>query len=190
MKLADYNNEFGDIDLFLLDLLLKGEVMEQADVLDAGCGAGRNTLFFLKHGFHISAIDSLRSEVNATNLMSRSLNKGDVAVHGDLAELPYNDHSFDLIVCSRVLHFAESHKKFSGMLSELFRVLRRNGILYLSMNSAIGLEKPDTSSPSNRFLMTGELLDMIATKWRNIQEPRTVIFSSNHSETTLVLQKI
>ena len=188
MKLSDYNNQFGDIDLFLLDLLLKGEVSDQAEVLDAGCGAGRNTFFFLRHSFRVTAIDKNPADVGATNLMSRSFNKGDVAKVGNLLSLPFHENSFDLIVCSRTLHFAESLSQFNQMASELKRVLRTSGLLYLSMNSSIGLDRKVVDE-SNHYLMTDEMLSDLNEKWIHIQEPRTIIFDQTHAETTLILRK-
>ena len=187
MELADYNNEFGDIDLFLLDLLLKGHVKNGADVLDAGCGAGRNTFFFLKQGFHVKAIDRIQSEVVATNFMSRTLNGSEVALHGHLDNLPYVDQSFDLIVSSRVLHFSESKAHFDKVMSEFFRVLRPTGILYLSMNSKISSE--GNSENTNHFLLTPSLTKEIMNCWTAILSNRTVLFEGGHGETTLVLKK-
>jgi tellurite methyltransferase len=195
MELADYNNQFGDIDLFLLDLLLKGHIKDGADVLDAGCGAGRNAFFFLKNGHNVKAIDRQKSEVNAINLMSRSFGKGDVALLGELSHLPYEDRSFDLIVCSRVLHFAESNEKYKEILSELYRVLRPSGILYISMNSRIGLSQKEdmkvrSNSGSNALLLTSAMVAEIEATWNKLMANRTVLFDQGQSETTLVLQKV
>lgn len=30
---------------------------EEADILDFGCGSGRDTKYFLEHGYHVEAID-------------------------------------------------------------------------------------------------------------------------------------
>ena len=46
---ADLRRQFGDIDIYLFDQLLRGRFDGRTRVLDAGCGAGRNLPFFLAH---------------------------------------------------------------------------------------------------------------------------------------------
>ncbi len=48
---------FGGIDIYLFDQLLKGRIVPGMRVLDAGCGAGRNLLYFLRSGFEVCAVD-------------------------------------------------------------------------------------------------------------------------------------
>ena len=49
--------QFGDIDIYLFDQLLRGRFDERPRVLDAGCGSGRNLPYFLARGFEVYAID-------------------------------------------------------------------------------------------------------------------------------------
>ena len=195
---TDINNEIGDIDLFLLDLILKGKVPKGMKILDAGCGSGRNLFYFLKQGYEVSGIDSNGSEVKATNFLSRNLGRNEVCSRGLLTNLPFEDEEFDFIICSRVLHFAKSQDEYNRMFTELSRVLSSTGLLYLSMDSMIGLESkvrevdqhrhqfPDGSM---RFLLSEEKLSYIKNDWLHLIDPRTVNFNGQHAETTLVLFK-
>ena len=47
MKLDDINNFIGDIDLELLDQLLKGRFNDRHRTLEIGCGQGSNIIPFL-----------------------------------------------------------------------------------------------------------------------------------------------
>ncbi|MFF0830953.1 hypothetical protein ACFYU8_29590 [Brevibacillus sp. NPDC003359] len=47
MNLAE---QFGDMDIYLFDQLLKGRVTKDMRILDAGCGSGRNLVYFLRNG--------------------------------------------------------------------------------------------------------------------------------------------
>ncbi|MCP4457818.1 MAG: class I SAM-dependent methyltransferase [Cytophagales bacterium] len=199
MNTADINNEIGDIDLFLLDLILKGKVTNGMKILDAGCGSGRNLFYFLRQGFDVKGIDTNESEVKAANFLSRSLGRGDVCSQSSLISLPFDSDSFDFIVCSRVLHFAESPAQFSEMLNEMARVLTPVGLLYLSMDSMIGMEKSvkknDDSTHqfpdgSIRFMLTENEVAEINKNWSHFIDPRTINYNSRHAETTLVLSPI
>jgi len=44
---------FGNIDIYLFDQLAKGTYDNCKTVLDAGCGGGRNLLYFLKSGVEV-----------------------------------------------------------------------------------------------------------------------------------------
>ena len=58
MKIEHINNFFGDMDLYLIDAILKGEIPGTGSVLDLGCGAGRNAVYFLNQGFEYTGVDS------------------------------------------------------------------------------------------------------------------------------------
>ena len=49
--------EFGEIDIYLFDQLLRGRFDGRRRLLDAGCGTGRNLRFFLRCGFDVRAAD-------------------------------------------------------------------------------------------------------------------------------------
>lgn len=186
------------MDLFLMDLLLRGLVPERARVLDAGCGSGRNLIYFLKHDFEVSAVDANPAEVRATNFMAKQLGKAAVCQLAEVSALPYAPETFDLVICSRVLHFSTNAAQFLTSLHELHRVLRAGGLLYLATDSAIGMEAliqqneegisqfPDGTF---RFLLTPELLQTIDASWEKVMDHRTIIFDQKHAETTLILRK-
>ena len=48
---------FGDIDIYLFDQILKGRFSINQSVLDAGCGNGRNLIYFLRNGYEVFAVD-------------------------------------------------------------------------------------------------------------------------------------
>ena len=57
MELDDINNFIGDIDLELLDQLLKGRFNDCHQLLEIGCGQGRNIIPFLNLKKAIYGID-------------------------------------------------------------------------------------------------------------------------------------
>ena len=48
---------FGDIDIYLFDQILKNRFDASMSVLDAGCGGGRNLVYFIRNGFEVFAVD-------------------------------------------------------------------------------------------------------------------------------------
>ena len=57
MTHADLREWFGDIDIYLFDQLQKGRLTHGMRVLDAGCGGGRNLVYFLRSGYAVYGVD-------------------------------------------------------------------------------------------------------------------------------------
>ena len=48
---------FGNIDIYLFDQFLKNRFAPEMKILDAGCGGGRNLVYFLRSGFPVFGVD-------------------------------------------------------------------------------------------------------------------------------------
>src|SRR6266496_1070607 len=56
--MPDLQEQFGEIDIYLFDQLLRGRIAPGMKVLDAGCGSGRNLIYLLRAGCEVFAVDS------------------------------------------------------------------------------------------------------------------------------------
>ena len=163
----DLRSQFGEIDIYLFDQLLRGRFDGRRRVLDAGCGSGRNLPYFLTQGFDVYAIDADAGAVASARALARA--RGGVEdriVQGELDALPWPDASMDAVVCSAVLHFAADRAQFTRNVDELWRVLAPGGLFFARLASSIGLEArlPATSGRmrlpdgSERFVVDEALL--------------------------------
>jgi tellurite methyltransferase len=50
--------QFGPIDIYLFDQLLRGRILPGMRILDAGCGSGRNLIYLLREGYEVYAADA------------------------------------------------------------------------------------------------------------------------------------
>ena len=92
-------------------------------VLDAGCGAGAQSMFLVRSGAIVSAIDlssAIDSAARISDLKSTSL------AQGDIAHLPFADGTFDIVYCEGVLQHAQATEP---ILAEFFRILKPGGLL-------------------------------------------------------------
>src|SRR5215218_4869597 len=144
---AELRQQFGDIDIYLFDQLLRGRFDGRKRILDAGCGGGRNLPFFAAREFEVCAIDR---DPAALATVTRMLGQGaDVRV-GVLEALPWAAASMDVVICSAVLHFAADEAHFDAMTAELWRVLRPAGLFFARLASSIGIE-PFLRTPKGRM---------------------------------------
>ena len=134
---------FGGIDIYLFDQLLRGRFDDRPRVLDAGCGDGRNLVYFLRACFSCFGVDGDPAAIGRLRqLASRlapHLPEANFVV-GQLDRLDHGDASMDAVICSAVLHFAEDEAHFGRMVEELWRVLAPNGLFFSRLASNIGLE--------------------------------------------------
>ena len=142
----ELERQFGGIDIYLFDQLLRGRFDDRRRILDAGCGAGRNLVYFIAHGFDVCAIDADLSSVTAVKRIAPAAD----ARHGQLTALPWDAHSMDAVISSAVLHFAEDRHHFEAMVREMWRVLRPGGLFFARLASSVGIE-PLLPSPTGRM---------------------------------------
>jgi len=64
---------FGGIDIYLFDQLLKGRIAPGMRVLDAGCGAGRNLVYFLRSGYEVFGVDESAPQIAQVRQMAAAL---------------------------------------------------------------------------------------------------------------------
>src|SRR5271165_5693186 len=50
--------QFGQIDIYLFDQILRGRIQPGMRVLDAGCGSGRNLVHLMREGYEVFGADS------------------------------------------------------------------------------------------------------------------------------------
>ena len=166
---TELREQFGEIDIYLFDQLLRGRFDARRRILDAGCGAGRNLPYFLARGFEIYAIDEDPGAVSVARRLAARLAPGlpaDNIRQGPLHALPWPDARMDAIVCSAVLHFARDRAHFERMVDEMWRVLAPGGIFFARLASSIGIEplvaaavgRVRLPDGSDRFVVDEQLL--------------------------------
>jgi SAM-dependent methyltransferase len=144
----------GDIDIYLFDQLLKGAFDSARTVLDAGCGAGRNLVPFLRGGYEVFGVDHDERAIARVRQLATELAPalpGDNFQVGDLDALPYGDGFMDAVISSAVLHFASNEAHFDAMLNEMWRVLRPGGLFFARLATSIGMESRLPSSSPGRY---------------------------------------
>jgi SAM-dependent methyltransferase len=146
--------QFGLIDIYVFDQILRGTITGEMRVLDAGCGYGRNLVHLLREGCEVFAVDQDPTAVDHVRQLSASLDTGLPAENFQVSrieKMPFPGDFADVVLCNSVLHFAENDKHFQAMVAELWRVLKPGGLLFCRLGSRIGMRFPLVEG--NRFLI-------------------------------------
>jgi tellurite methyltransferase len=135
--------QFGQIDIYVFDQILRGNIAAGMRVLDAGCGYGRNLVHLLREGCEVFAVDADADGVEHVRQLSASLKTGLPAENfqvGKIEEMRFADGFADVVICNSVLHFSRDESHFRAILTELWRVLRPGGMLFCRLGSRIGMD--------------------------------------------------
>ena len=194
---------FGGIDIYLFDQLLKGRLVPGMRILDAGCGSGRNLVYFLRGGYEVFAVDESHEAILRTRRLAAEL--APRLPQNNFREDPvdrmsFPDTSFDVVISSAVLHFARNEEQWRSMVNEMWRVLKPGGIYFARLASSIGMEdkveliegrRYHLPDGSERFLIDeAMLLDVTATLGGEFLEPiKTTVVQNMRAMTTWCLRK-
>ena len=135
--------QFGQIDIYVFDQILRGNIAPGMRILDAGCGYGRNLVHLLREGCEVFALDANAEAVEHVRQLAAMLAPQLPATNffrGAIEAMPFADDFADVVICNSVLHFAKDEKHFLSMVAELWRVLRPGGMLFCRLGSRIGME--------------------------------------------------
>lgn len=135
--------QFGQIDIYVFDQLLRGNIASGMRVVDAGCGYGRNLVYLLREGFDVFAVDEDPEGVAHVRALARELQPRLPAENFQVAaieKMPFPDAFADVVLCNSVLHFARDDRHFLSMVEELWRILRPGGMLFTRLGSRIGMD--------------------------------------------------
>ena len=114
-----------DVDMNSLYQFFLPMVKKGGKILDAGCGAGRDSKKFIELGFEVEAFDA--SEELAA-LASNLINK---TVQVDRFQSYKNDKTFDAIwACASLLH--APHQELANVFKSLTALLKNKGVFYCS----------------------------------------------------------
>jgi tellurite methyltransferase len=185
-------DQFGPIDIYLFDQLLRGRIAPGMRIVDVGCGYGRNLVYLMREGFEVYGVDTDPHAI-------ATLPAGNFRVEA-IESMSFPDAFADVVLASAVLHFARDDAQFDAMLRGAWRILKPGGLFFCRLASSIGIEHLIQRRAGRRFLLPdrserylvdeallmhlteqlgGELLDPI----------KTTVVQNQRSMTTWVLRK-
>ncbi len=135
--------QFGQIDIYVFDQILRGNIAPGMRVLDAGCGYGRNLVYLLRAGCEVFALDADAGGVAHVRALAEELAPGLPAENfrvGAIERMGFADGFADVVICNSVLHFARDEQQFLAMVEELWRVVKPGGMLFCRLGSRIGMD--------------------------------------------------
>jgi tellurite methyltransferase len=195
-------DQFGNIDIYVFDQLLRGRIAPGMRVFDAGCGGGRNLVYLLREGYDVCGNDADANAVSQVRVMAASLaphRTCDFRVE-PIGATSFPDAHAGVVIASAVLHFARDDRHFEAMLRQMWRVLEPGGVFFARLASTIGIGSDVTPlgdgrfrlpDGSDRFLVDAAVIESwTRTLGGTLLDPiKTTVVHNQRSMTTWVARK-
>ncbi len=105
-------------------------------ILDAGCGSGRDSLYFIKRGYKVVSIDASEQMVRLSSALT-----GQQTLLLKFEDVDFKDEFDGIWGCASLLHIPKVEIK--DVMSKLIQGLKKNGIFYMSFKYGQGEELKD-----------------------------------------------
>jgi SAM-dependent methyltransferase len=197
--MAALQEQFGDIDIYLFDQILRGRIATGHRVLDAGCGSGRNLVYLIRNGYEVYGVDTDPGAVARVRRLAALL-PADNFRNEPIEGMSFPDDFVEVVICSAVLHFARDDDHFDAMLRSAWRALKRGGLFFCRLASSIGMEEQVRRISGRRFLLPdgsdrylvdeAMLMRLTAELGGRLLDPlKTTVVQNQRCMTTWVLRK-
>jgi tellurite methyltransferase len=202
-SISDLQMQFGQIDIYLFDQLLRGRIVPGMRIVDAGCGHGRNLVHFLREGYEVLGADSDPDAIDFVRRLAASVAPELPSSNFRLEpveEMSFPDGFAHVVLSSAVLHFARDDNQFDAMVQGTWRVLIPGGLFFCRLASSIGMEQqvkriagrrcllPDGSE---RYLVDEAFLCRLTEELEGkmLDPLKTTVVQNQRSMTTWVVRK-
>jgi ubiquinone/menaquinone biosynthesis C-methylase UbiE len=163
-----YDRRFKTYINAVTDKVLTSAYIRNDDrILDLGCGTGEMLFKLVQEYSCIKELAGIDLSEDMLKLARAKLDSFEAVSlsKGTIEKLEYPDNHFDLVISSGVLHYVKNVK---GMASEVFRILKPDGLfLLIDMNQ-------------------GSLTTKISLALRRMTDPATVRYYSRQSASDLL----
>jgi len=192
-------SQFGPIDIYLFDQLLRGRIAPGMRIFDVGCGSGRNLVYLLREGYEVFGVDPDPQAIAATRSLAGSTAEDRFRCER-VEHSSFPDAFADVVISSAILHFARDDDHFAAMLRSSWRVLQAGGLFFCRLASDIGTEHQVKRIEARRFLLPDGserylVTEALLMEWtaklggRLLDPLKTTVVQNQRSMTTWVMRK-
>ena len=121
----DFSETTKNVNFLELQQIFTKQLSPDASILDFGCGSGRDSKYFLDHGYHVTATDG------AEEICKMATDYTGIKVKQMLFEELDDRNKYDGIwACASILHI--SKEELPHIFQKMHQALKEDGIIYTS----------------------------------------------------------
>ncbi len=135
----DWRGEHDKVQLKHLEEFEKALGFPQKKILDAGCGTGKDCIYFASHGYDIYGVDLSKNMLKKAIEKFRINNLNGNLLIGDMRTLNFPSNYFDGVwSAAAIVHLPFQEKRKA--IREFYRVLKPKGILHFWVQNLLGIK--------------------------------------------------
>jgi SAM-dependent methyltransferase len=123
---------YGDVPSYAAEMALRQfKAEESREILELGCGHGRDTLFFAQRGLTVHAMDYSKTAIDALRRTAQELGLSNSVIpvrHDVRGPLPFLSESMDGCYSHMLYSMALTRSQLESLSEEVKRVLKPNGL--------------------------------------------------------------
>lgn len=157
---------------YIKDFFKNYDPINNLKVADLGCGAGRYTVWLAQNGYDVYACDDSIGMLSKTKKRLEKIKYKDIdrkILKSRLEKLPFDDKMFDIVLTNGVIHNVYSSEEYKQCLKECVRVLKSNGVLYLSVFTSDTVDEKLKKIDEHVYLTSDGLYMVLFSKEEIIQ---------------------
>jgi SAM-dependent methyltransferase len=128
----DYRNRTVNIDPSLFLAPLTRHLQKGANVLDIGCGSGRDLLWLKEHGYRPTGFERSSGLAEMAGQHSQC-----PVIHGDFTVFDFSALHFDAILLIGALVHLQ-YSELAPILLRISKAVKRDGLIYLTLKEESG----------------------------------------------------
>ena len=135
-----YEEKFRGSDKAQMEIEELTKILKKGNVLDAGCGTGRHSVYLAMHGFDVTGIDISLDMLNEAEKKTRNLDEKIKFLHSDICSTTFPDKCFDNIICMYSVFSELTANDQTLCMEEFNRILKDDGVLVIEVPNRIVFE--------------------------------------------------
>lgn len=179
------------VDIMVVDQVLRGRIHARTRVADVGCGSGRNIQPLSHASVPVWGCDI--DPIAIEHCQQLAVNAGQSAEQFRVEALESTTlpaESFDFVMANAVLHFAQDQSHFHAMVDRFVSLLAPGGVAFARLATSDHWPCPGDLGGFSYVASIGELRDATERHGLALLDPlKTVVVEGSRTMTTWVMRR-
>lgn len=186
---VSYDKYYQTEDLFgkpypeLIDFM--SEYPKKLNVLDLGCGQGRDAVALARLGYSVTGIDSSKVGINQMKRIGEAENLNLISLVGDIYDFNKFEE-YDIILLDSMFHFTKKDKEREfGLIKKIFSIIKKGSLIIVCIqDSGNKVQILNQAIESER-----ELIRLIDKKFKYIFKDQKINHTSETDYRMIIVEK-
>lgn len=183
-------HQWANVDIMVIDQLLRGRIPVGARIADLGCGGGRNITPFMQAGYEVWGCDESAMAIEVIQEIAQACGaQTDRFLVEPIEQTSLPHGYFDFVICNAVIHFARDAAHAAAMLQACMQCSKPGGIVFMRLATRDGWPDGIPSGSFSYLMRVAEIEALAHTHEMTFIDPvKITVVHQHRCMATVVLQ--